>query len=65
MFSLCIHNLFLALENYFDVPIDTPMICDYNVDLGYEDDMFNGNIDNCMSIDYFSGYDVSLDPYCI
>jgi len=35
-------------------------------DLGYEDNMFNmlgRNIDNFMSLGYFSGYNASLDPY--
>jgi len=44
------------------------MICDSNVDLGYEDNMFNmlgGNIDDYVSLDYFRGYDPSIDPYCL
>jgi len=51
---------------YIDVPIDNLMICNGNVDLGYEDNMFNmlgENVDNFMSLSYCSGYNVSLDPY--
>ena len=50
------------------MPIDNPVICDTNVDLGYEDNMFNmlgKNVDNFMSLDYFSGYNASSDPYCM
>ena len=45
-------------EYYIDVPIDNPMICNGNVDLGYENNMFNilgGNVDNFVSLGYFSG----------
>ena len=44
------------------------MICDVTIDLGYEDnmfDMFSGNVDDFTSLGYLSGYNVSLDPYCI
>jgi len=50
------------------VPVDNPKICDSNVNLGHEDNelnMLGGNIDNCLSLGYFSGYNASLDPYCI
>jgi len=40
------------------------MICDAN-DLGYEDNfsMLGGNVDDFISLGYFSGYNASLDPY--
>ena len=44
------------------------MIFYANDDLGYEDDMFNmlgGNVDNFMYLGCFSGYNASLDPYCM
>ena len=49
-------------------PIDNSMICNANIDLGCDDKMFNilgGNIDNFLSLGYFSGYNASLDPYCM
>jgi len=49
-----------------DVPIDNPIICDANVDLGYEDNMFDvlgGNINDFLPLGYFSGYNTSLDLY--
>jgi len=55
-------------EYYLDVPINNSEICDSNIDLGYEDNVFNmlgGNVANFISQSYFSGYDASLDPYCI
>ena len=45
-------------------PVDNPMICDDNVNLGYEDNMFSmlgGNVDNFLSLGYFCGYDASAD----
>jgi len=68
-FHLCIYNpLFPSLspEYYINVLIDNPMICDANVDLGYKDCMFNmldGNVNNFISLGYFSGYNASLDPH--
>jgi len=38
-------------EHYTDVPIDNPMICDANVDLGYKDNMFSmlgGSVNDCV-----------------
>jgi len=49
-------------------PIDNSLICNANIDLGYEDKMFNmlgGNVDNFLSLGYFSGYNASIDPYCV
>jgi len=43
-------------EYYIDKPIDNPMICDANVDLGYKDNLFNilgGNVDDYPSLGYF------------
>ena len=42
------------------------MICDANVDQGYEDNMFSmlgGNVDNFMFLGYFSRYNASVNPY--
>jgi len=58
----------ISPEYSLDVPNDNPMIFDANIDLGYEDKMFNvlgENADNFLSLGYFSGYNASLDPYCI
>ena len=55
-----------SLEYYIDALISNPMIFDANNDLGYEDNMFSmlgGNVDNFISLGYFSGYNASLDPY--
>ena len=46
----------------FDVPIDRFKLCDFNVDLGYDDNMFHmlgGNVDHFE----FLGYLSALDPY--
>jgi len=51
-----------------DVPFDNPMICDANIDFGYEDSIFTmvgGIVDNFMSLGYVSGYNKSLYPYCM
>ena len=43
-------------------------MCDSNVDMGYADNMFHmlgKNVETFGSLGYFSGYDASLDPYCI
>jgi len=50
------------------VPIDNFEICNSNVDWGRENNMFNilgGNVETFESLDYFSGYDAALAPYCI
>jgi len=52
----------------FDVPIDNFEICDSNVDMGSKDNALNtldGNVETFESLGYFSGYDATLDPYCI
>jgi len=44
------------------------MICDANVDLGYEDNMFSmlgRSVDDLVSLGYFRGYHPSIDPYCV
>ena len=59
---------FPSPEHYIDVPVDNPNICDANIDLAYEDNMFNtpvGNIDNFMSLGYLGEYSASLDTYCM
>jgi len=58
----------LSPKYYLDMPINNPMICNANVDLGYEDSMFDmlgGNIDNFKSLGYFSKHNASPDPYCM
>jgi len=53
---------------YFNVPNDNSMLCDSNVDLGYQDNTFNmlnGKVANFLFLGYFGGYSASLDPYCI
>ena len=48
--------------------IDNFEICDANVDLGHENNMFNvlgGNVENFESLGSLCGYDAALDPYCI
>ena len=50
------------------MPIDNFEICDSNVDMSNKDNVLNmlgWNVDTFMSLGYFSGYDASLDPYCI
>jgi len=44
------------------------MIYDAAMDLGYKANMFNmlgGNVDDYVSLGYFSGYDPSIDPYYV
>jgi len=58
----------ISLEYSLDAPIDNPKIYDSNVDLGYAGKMFNmlvENVDNFLSLGYFSGYNASFDPYCM
>jgi len=58
----------LSPEYYIDVPSENLMIFYANNDLGYGDNMFSmlgTNVNNFMSLSYFSGYNVSLDPYCM
>ena len=55
-------------ECAFDVPIDNFEICEFNVDMGHEEYMFNvlgGNVENLESLGYFREYDAALDPYCL
>ena len=57
-----------STEHSFDVPSDISKLCDFNVDLGNEDNLLNmlgGNVETFESLGYFSGYDATLDPYCI
>jgi len=56
------------LEYYLDEPINNFLICEANIDLGYEDNMFSmlgGNVDDYVSLGYFRRYDPSIDPYCV
>jgi len=53
---------------YSNAPIDKPMICDSNVDLGYENKMIQvlgGNVDHFVPLGYCSGYDAYIDRYYI
>jgi len=55
-------------EYYLAELIGNPIIYDTNIDLGYEDNtfsVFGGNVDDCVSLGYFRGYDPSIGPYCI
>jgi len=57
----------LSPELDFDVPKDISNLCDFNVDMRHENNVFNvfgGNNDNFESLGYHSGYDAALDPYC-
>ena len=50
------------------MPNDISKLCDFNVDLGLENNMFNmlgRNDENFGSLRYFSGYDAALDPHWI
>ena len=51
-----------------DAPVDNPNICDFNVDLGYEDNIFSmldRNVQDYLSTGYLRGYDPSIDLYCV
>ena len=55
-------------EYYIGTPIKNSMIFDATIDLGSVDNTFSmsgGNIDMFLSIGYFSGYNASLDTYCL
>jgi len=55
-------------EHSFDAPSDISKFCDFNMDLGYDDNMFNmlgGNVETFESLGNFSRYDATLDPYYI
>ena len=44
------------------------MICDVDMDLGYENNMFRmlgGNVDDYVFLGYFRGFDPSIDSYCV
>ena len=67
VFLPCVHHHYCPLSTILMCPLISK-ICDSHVELGYEDNMFNmlgGNVDNCLSLGYLSGYDASLNPYCI
>ena len=62
VFLICSKPLFFH-EYYFDEPIDNPMLYDSNVDLGYQDDMFDvlhRNANHILSLGYYNGHDASL-----
>jgi len=67
MFLPCFHTL-QSHEHSFDVPNDIFKLCDFNVDLGDEDNVLNmlsGKVENFESLDNFSGYDTALGSYYI
>jgi len=50
------------------VPNNISKLCDFNVDLGYDDHVFHtlgGNVNHFESLSYLRGYDAALDPYCL
>jgi len=52
-------------EYYLNEPTDNHMICDANVDLGYDDNIFDvlgGNVDNFVSLGYLNA---SFNPHCM
>jgi len=55
---------FSSLEYYFNKPMDDPIICYSNMDLGYEGgfEMLGEKVDNFLFLGYLSGYDTFLDP---
>jgi len=58
----------ISLQYSLDAPVDNPMICYANNDLGYEDTIFSmlgENVDDYVSLGYFRGYDPSVDPYYV
>jgi len=59
---MCAQPLF-SPEYSVDVPNYISKLCDYNVDMGYADNMFNilgGNVENFESVGYLCGYDAAL-----
>jgi len=65
--SLCSQPTFSPQYTY-DVSIDNFEICDSNIDMGYADNIFHvigGNVETFESLGNFSGYNATIDPYCI
>jgi len=51
-----------------DVPNYNPRICDANVNLSYEDNIFGmlgWNVQDYVFLGYLRGYDPSIDPYYV
>ena len=66
--TLCSPPSLSSPELDLDVPNDISTICDFKVDMGYADNMFNmlgGNVENFESLGYLCGYNAALDPYCV
>jgi len=66
--TLCSPPSLSSPELDLDVPNDISMFCDFNVDMGYENNMFNmlgGNVENFVSLGYLCGYNAALDQYYI
>ena len=50
------------------MPVNNFLICDTNIDLGYEDNIFSmprGNVHDYVPLGYFRGHDSFIDHYCI
>ena len=66
--DLCLPPSLSSPELDLDVSNDISMICDFNVDMGKDNNMFNmlrGNVENFESLGYLCGCNAALDPYCI
>jgi len=66
--TLCSPLSLSSPELDLDVPNDISTICDFNVDVGHDNNMFNmlgGNVENFKSLGSLCGYDAALDQYCI
>jgi len=66
--SLCSQPSSSSPELDLDVPNDILKLCEYNIDLGPKNNMFNllgGNVENFESLGSLCGYDATFDQYCI
>jgi len=66
--TFCSQPSLSSPELDLDVPNDISTICDFNVDMCHDNNMFKmlgGNNEKFESLGYFSGYDAALDSYCI
>jgi len=66
--TFCSQPSLSSPELDLDVPNDISTICDFNVDMGHDNNMFNmlgGNVGNFESLGYLCGYDAAFDQYCI
>jgi len=66
--TLCSPPSLSSSELDLDAPNDISTICDFNADIGHDNNMFNmlgGNAENFESLGYLCGHNAALDPYCI